>query len=166
MRGLRRFAYALAFGLLAAMVAVNTWPVNRARSNGDPVSGALFPGRPDPVGWLVYPPMEEMQAAPGGGWLATRAVRGTGPEVLTRLDGILKARAERVGGRIEAGRVTWLVRSRLVGFPDLVTADVSALVEGEVRLTIWTRPALPLPDMGRNEAQLRYWFQRLSRPEA
>ncbi|MGA0539003.1 hypothetical protein [Neotabrizicola sp. VNH66] len=159
----RTVLYGLAFGALALKVALHSWPVERAGRNGHPLIGALYPGMPETVGWVLYPPVEEIQPAPGGGVLATVALHGTAEKVLADLAQRLGPRAERVAGAPDKGRMTWLVHSPVMGFPDWVTADASALplVGGEVQLVLWSRPALPLPDWGRNQNRLTGWIADL-----
>lgn len=66
-------------------------------------------------------------------------------------------RTIRLAGSVEEGRITWVVRSRIWGFPDYVTAEVAA--EG---LRLWSRQRYGSRDAGVNAARLKDWVDRLT----
>ncbi|MGF1553997.1 MAG: DUF1499 domain-containing protein [Paracoccaceae bacterium] len=62
-------------------------------------------------------------------------------------------RTQVVAGSVEAGHVTYVQRSRLIGFPDYVS--VKRVAGG---LAIWSRARYGLSDFGVNERRVRGWL--------
>jgi uncharacterized protein (DUF1499 family) len=117
----------------------------------------------DPARWHVAPLAE----GPAGEVVVAGLNRATlrlGPEagapadLLARLDAVALAtpRTVRLAGSVEAGRITWITRSALWGFPDYTTAEVRP--DG---LAIEARSRFGQGDMGVNAARLRDWLARL-----
>lgn len=82
--------------------------------------------------------------------------------VLSALDGIVVAtpRTKRLAGSPEDGRMTWITRSQLWGFPDFTTAQV--LNDGDgARLCIVGRQGIGGYDWGVNAARVTGWAQTL-----
>jgi uncharacterized protein (DUF1499 family) len=79
--------------------------------------------------------------------------------VLARLDAIAlaKPRTERLAGSPAEGRITWITRSALFGFPDYTTAQV---VDGP-GLCIAGRQRFGSQDLGVNAARIGGWVQEL-----
>ncbi len=79
--------------------------------------------------------------------------------LLTRLDTIALAspRTTRLAGSAETGRITWLTRSWLMGFPDYTTAQITAGPDG-TRLDILARQRFGVSDLGVNAARLTGWM--------
>ena len=69
-------------------------------------------------------------------------------------------RTHRLAGSPEAGRITWITRSRLWGFPDYTTAQVTQTPTGP-RLDIHARLRFGRSDMGVNAARLHAWLAQL-----
>ncbi len=85
-----------------------------------------------------------------------------GPDDLARLDAIALAtpRTVRLAGSVEEGRISWVTRSRLMGYPDVTTAQVVA--QGtDARLCVVARQVIGQSDMGVNGARLRDWLRQL-----
>ena len=82
--------------------------------------------------------------------------------LLTRLDATALAtpRTRRLAGSAEDGRITWETRSRLIGFPDYTTAQVSQTAGG-TRLDILARSRFGASDFGVNAARLTAWLETL-----
>ena len=80
--------------------------------------------------------------------------------LLSRLDAIAMAtpRTVRLAGSVGEGRMTWITRSALWGFPDYTTAEVGA--QG---LTMYARLRFGGGDMGVNAARLAGWIASLSK---
>lgn len=79
-------------------------------------------------------------------------------EALARLARVAAAapRTRLLAGSAEEGRMTWVARSALWGFPDYVTAEVAP---GGLRL--WSRLRYGRGDMGVNLARLQDWLGRM-----
>lgn len=84
-------------------------------------------------------------------------------DLLARLDAIALAtpRTTRLAGSPETGRITWISRSLLWGFPDYTTAQATPLPEG-TRLDLYARLRFGGDDMGVNLARLTGWLARLT----
>lgn len=113
----------------------------------------------DPSVWHVAPVAEgapgEVVAAEGA---ASLRLQGDGPALLARMDAVAMAtpRTVRLAGSVEEGRITWITRSALWGFPDYTTAQVTP--DG---LTVYARLRFGRGDMGVNAARLRNWLAQL-----
>ncbi len=81
--------------------------------------------------------------------------------LLARLDAIAMAtpRTIRLAGSANEGRITWVTRSRVWGFPDYTTAEI-----GPIGLTIFARLRFGGGDYGVNAARLRAWLDALTQP--
>jgi uncharacterized protein (DUF1499 family) len=141
----------LALGLLVALVAFAAY-VRLAPSDA---------GR-----WHVAPVAEGVAgdvAVAGMNRATLLLAPDAGPpaDLLARLDAVALAtpRTVRLAGSVEEGRITWITRSALWGFPDYTTAEVRA--DG---LFIEARSRFGQGDMGVNAARLRDWQGRLFGP--
>lgn len=120
----------------------------------------------DPAVWHVDPVTEA--AADGtvrtglGDARVALVLRGTPEEVLSKLDAIALAtpRTRRLAGSAAEGRITWVTRSALWGFPDYTTAAVRSEAEG-TRLDLFARLRFGGSDLGVNAARLTDWVGRL-----
>lgn len=83
-------------------------------------------------------------------------------EALAKLDAIAMAtpRTTRLAGSPDEGRITWVTRTLLWGFPDYTTAEATPDGTG-TRLTIHARNRFGQGDLGVNAARLRDWLPRL-----
>ncbi len=93
---------------------------------------------------------------------ATCLVPGTPLETLNKLEAtaLTSARTIRLAGTPEQGRITWVARSFLMGYPDYVTAEASQNPDG-TRLDIFSRQRFGDGDMGINAARLKDWLSHL-----
>jgi uncharacterized protein (DUF1499 family) len=84
--------------------------------------------------------------------------------VLAALDAIARdqPRTELLAGAPETLRMTWVSRSRIMGFPDYVTAEVVGTAAG-TRLDILSRQRYGDGDHGVNAARLQTWLAALDR---
>ena len=139
-------------GLLAALLAgVMAW-VRTAPS--DPARWHVDPGAALAADCTVRTGAGDARAA--------CILPGTPAEVLARLDAVALAtpRTARLAGSPEEGRITWVTRSALWGFPDYTTA--AARAEGDAtRLDIHARLRFGQSDLGVNAARLGDWLTRL-----
>ncbi|RDC72516.1 DUF1499 domain-containing protein [Rhodovulum sp. 12E13] len=122
----------------------------------------------DPAAWHVDP----ASAEPGPGRFVVNPEGGDadGPllampprEALAALDAIARdtPRTRAIAGSVEEGRITYLTRSALWGFPDFTTVE-AVPAEGGSRLVIFARLRFGQDDMGVNEARVRGWLSQLS----
>lgn len=128
----------LAVGLLAY---IRLAPSDTARWHVDP-RGAEDPG---PGGALV---VQQVDAAP--------------QQVLERLSQVALAepRVVLLAGDAEAGRITFVARSKLFGFPDYVTV-AAVPAEAGTELTILSRLRFGGSDLGVNRARVTRWLAQL-----
>lgn len=69
-------------------------------------------------------------------------------------------RTVRLAGSAETGRITWVTRSVIWGFPDYTTAQATVTPQG-TRLDILARLRFGGFDQGVNAARLRAWLAKL-----
>lgn len=83
---------------------------------------------------------------------------GDTTETLRRLDSIaLKTPGtQRLAGSVEEGRITWITRSKLWGFPDYTTAEA-----GPEGVYVFARLRFGKSDLGVNAARLTSWLADL-----
>lgn len=123
----------------------------------------------DPARWHVDPVATELRG--DGGWKAGAApADAEGPvfaaspeEVLMAFDAVAEEtpRTRRLAGDPAEGRITYVTRSRLWGFPDYTTVAATP-VEGGTQLTVLARLRFGGSDMGVNRARVEGWTLRLS----
>lgn len=90
---------------------------------------------------------------------ATCLLAGTPLDTFAKLDATAMAtpRTSRLAGLPTDARITWVSRSRLMGFPDYITAEVSQSPAG-TRLDIFSRQRFGNGDGGVNAARLHDWL--------
>lgn len=135
----------LVWGLLAALVVFAGY-VRLAPS--DPARWHVAPLSDGPWGVVV----------PAEGSASLRLESADARELLARLDAVALAtpRTTRLAGSVEEGRITWVTRSALWGFPDYTTAEVRP--DG---LYLHARLRFGRGDMGVNAARLETWRRAL-----
>jgi uncharacterized protein (DUF1499 family) len=86
-------------------------------------------------------------------------IQGDPKALLARLDAIATAtpRTMRLAGSAEVGRITWVTRSAVMGFPDYTTAQI---MDGP-SLCIAGRQRFGSQDWGVNAARIGGWMQEL-----
>lgn len=120
----------------------------------------------DPARWHVAPPLAALetggatgtvQEVPGGA--AVQIAAADPAAALSRLDAIAMAspRTRRLAGSVAEGRITWISRSLIWGFPDYTTAQITP-----GGLAIHARQRFGANDWGVNAARLRGWLAQLS----
>lgn len=118
----------------------------------------------DPARWHLAPPADLFQGLQPG---QVKPLEGAAvlilpaedpAALLARLDAVALAtpRTRRLAGSPDEGRITWITRSALWGFPDYTTAE--ATPQG---LRLYARLRFGRSDMGVNAARLRDWLARL-----
>lgn len=108
----------------------------------------------DPARWHVAPEGDANKNFKRG---ALRVVE-TGPEGLALFDAIARAapRTRVLAGSVEDGMVTYITRTRVMGFPDYTTAAQ----DGD-RLRVVARSRFGRSDLGVNRERLEGWLNRL-----
>jgi Protein of unknown function (DUF1499) len=86
----------------------------------------------------------------------------TAETLLSKLDATALAtpRTTRLAGTPQTGRITWITRSALMGYPDYTTAEASQTPTG-TRLDIHARQRFGAGDWGVNAARLVAWLKGL-----
>ena len=67
-------------------------------------------------------------------------------------------RTTRLAGTPQSGRITWVTRSALMGYPDYTTAEATVTPTG-TRLDIFARQRFGEEDFGVNAARLKDWLK-------
>ena len=149
---LKMIAY-IVLGLIGVAVALSVFvrlaPSDPARWHVDPVAAA-DPG----MGGVRYVPTPEGGPVP---------VYDLPPEdLIAALDRFAMAqpRVTRLAGSAAEGRITYVVRSALWGFPDHVTVEALALGPDRATLAILSRLRYGGSDMGVNRARIDDWLGR------
>ncbi|MBA4326466.1 MAG: DUF1499 domain-containing protein [Rhodobacter sp.] len=114
----------------------------------------------DPALWHVAPLAQGAEGsvvAEKGA--ASLRLAGDGAALLARLDDIALAtpRTTRLAGSVAEGRITWITRSAVWGFPDYTTAEA-----GPEGLVVQARLRFGRDDMGVNAARLQDWQASLT----
>ncbi|MCG6902339.1 MAG: DUF1499 domain-containing protein [Rhodobacter sp.] len=115
----------------------------------------------DPARWHVDP---STAGDPGRtGVLRRVAVFGDPATALARFDRIAQAAGASVlAGSVAAGHITYVARSRLIGFPDYITVQAEpGNPDCVTELVILSRLRFGWSDSGVNGARLDRWFERL-----
>lgn len=114
----------------------------------------------DPARWHVDP---AAAADPGRSGVLLRVQLADRPErALERFDRTARAapRVSLLAGSIQAGRITYVARSKWVGFPDYITVTARAAETGST-LIILSRLRFGQSDLGVNRARLENWLEAL-----
>jgi len=96
------------------------------------------------------------------GYLAKINLTASADDVLRSLDKVVRAtpRTRVLAGSVDDGRITYITRSRLWGFPDYTTVWVEGLDEGS-RLTLYGRLRFGYSDSGVNRYRIQAWLKVL-----
>ena len=133
-------------GVVLAIAAVLAYvrfaPSDPARWHVDIAAADFVP----PVRWAAFCP------SPG----SREFVSGS---TLAKLADVAEAtpRTTRLAGSVAEGRITWITRSRLFGFPDYATAATIGTTDGP-QLCIVSRQRFGSEDGGVNAAKLQSWL--------
>jgi uncharacterized protein (DUF1499 family) len=97
-----------------------------------------------------------------GGDMAPVLLPAPPAEVAARLDAVAMGESgtERIAGDPAAGFVTYVQRSRMMGFPDAVSVRITSAEAGS-QVTIWSRSRFGQSDMGVNRARVERWLAAL-----
>ena len=152
----------LRFALGAALVAAATGCMMIRAAGHDPARWHVDPATAERTGkpndYLVAP--EGTTAAPVDRVLG---VLGESPAaVMARLDAVARAapRTEVVAGTPEELFVTYVQRSKWIGFPDYVSVK-AVPVEGGGSLIVWSRARYGYSDLGVNADRVERWLAEM-----
>ncbi|KMW57563.1 hypothetical protein AIOL_002528 [Candidatus Rhodobacter oscarellae] len=114
----------------------------------------------DPTRWHVDPVAAKDPGQAGA--LIRHAVPLSPTEALAVFDALVQpaVRTARLAGSVEEGRVTYVARSLVMGFPDYITATAVPTETGS-ELVILSRLRFGRSDLGVNRARLQRWLQQL-----
>jgi hypothetical protein len=92
-----------------------------------------------------------------------RIRKGNVTDVSTIIDRTARSEgAQLIGGSVEKGHMTYVARTRIMGFPDAVSIKVTPAGDGQVRIEVFSRSRFGYSDMGVNNARVARWLERLS----
>lgn len=78
--------------------------------------------------------------------------------VAARIDAIATSeRARMIGGDLAEGHMTYVARSRIMGFPDAISVRLVPVGEGGTRMEVFSRARFGYSDMGVNAARVARW---------
>jgi len=135
--------------LAGLMVYIRFAPTDAARWHVDPMTAPV----PAMNGWLLR---DGDGSAPSPVFAADQVA------LLAALDAVAMAspRTDRVAGSPEEGRITWVTRTRIMGYPDYTTVTTVAGADG-TRLVILGRQRFGSGDWGVNRARIEDWVARV-----
>lgn len=121
----------------------------------------------DPAQWTTLPDLpvwdqgaafDQITPLTGAAALRLSSAKGDPADLLARLDTLAMAtpRTSRLVGTVADGRITWITRSALWGFPDFTTAEVRS--DG---LYVYARLRFGKEDLGVNAKRLTDWLAAL-----
>lgn len=112
----------------------------------------------DPDRWHVVPNVNADKDFPGG----IKRLITTGPDGLERLNALALAtpRTRVLAGSVDAGMITYVTRSKLIGFPDYTTVQQTVQQDGYM-LKIYGRLRFGRSDFGVNRARVKVWVDAL-----
>ncbi|WP_237267435.1 DUF1499 domain-containing protein [Sulfitobacter alexandrii] len=98
------------------------------------------------------------ETALDGGFIWREDVGANGPERLARLDGIIRRtpNTQVLAGSVDDGQVTYVTRTRWIGFPDYTTVTLDDGI-----LEVYGRLRFGRSDMGVNGKRIRGWIDQL-----
>ncbi len=141
---------ALALGIAGMVAYVRMAPSDPARWHVDPTL-ARKPTTPN--SWLLRPEGGDGQAP----------VYDMSAQRLARLfDSFVtgQPRIRRLAGSAQEGMITYVARSRIIGYPDYVTVRILARKDGRAGLAIWSRARFGYGDGGVNRRRVEGWLKR------
>jgi uncharacterized protein (DUF1499 family) len=128
----------------------------------------------DPAFWHVDPATTQRTGYPNDYLIAPPGATSARPdelaqvhslspqELLRRFDSVAldQPRTRRVAGSPEEGRVTYVQRSRVFGFPDYISVR-AVEAPGGAALIVWSRSRFGFGDFGVNRARVEDWIAKL-----
>ena len=144
----------VALGLVGLMILLAAW-IRLAPS--------------DPARWHEDPRLVARPATPNfhlirmvGGDAMPQVFQMSAEALARRVDDIARAEgAELIAGSVQAGHMTYLTRTRIMGFPDYTSVLVEPAGDGAMLLG-FARARFGQSDLGNNRARLERWIAALS----
>lgn len=123
----------------------------------------------DPARWHEDPRLVSRPTTPNfhlirmvGGDAMPQVFQTTPQELAARMDEIARADGARlIAGTLDAGHMTYLTRTRLMGYPDYTSILIEPAGEGAMLLA-FARARFGHSDLGNNRARLERWIAELS----
>ncbi|MBD3677652.1 MAG: DUF1499 domain-containing protein [Rhodobacteraceae bacterium] len=123
----------------------------------------------DPVRWHVNPLSAD---SPGEAGILLRPEGGddvaptwqmTSEDLLAAFDQVARAapRTRKLAGSVEEGQITYVTRTKWMGFPDYVSVRAVPAGEGKATLAVFSRLRFGGSDLGVNRARLMGWLARI-----
>ena len=152
----KALAYGLIFALFAGVLALMA-AVRLAPSDPSVWHVAIA----DPADPQPGPCVDQIKLVAKGA-RATCLLSADPVTALTTLNttALATPRTTLLAGTAQARRITWISRSRLMGYPDYITAEARPTPLG-TRLDIFSRQRFGTGDQGVNAARLRDWLGAL-----
>lgn len=146
---IRPILLVLIVAVLGLLAYIRLAPSDPLVWNIDPAAAPL----PTTNGWLVRPE---------GGNAASPVLAMDASAALTAVDAVAMAtpRTIRLAGSVAEGRITYVTRSRLMGYPDYTTVSTIP-VPGGTALLIYARQRFGQGDQGVNQARVETWLAQL-----
>jgi hypothetical protein len=133
-------------GLVAALaLIIRNYPLDAGRWHIDPTAPGFQPG----ANWAVFCPL------PGAREFSTAGLQALADIALAT------PRTKVLAGSVEEGRITFVTRSLVMGFPDFTTAAVVPSDAGP-RVCLYARQGIGDYDWGVNAARVRDWAGQLT----
>jgi uncharacterized protein (DUF1499 family) len=155
----RGLVAALALAVIAAYAVINLAEDDPARWHVDPATMAL---RRTPNEFLAAPPGTTV-ASPH---MATAIRPGTPQQLLACFDAIARSqpRVTVLAGDLDSLMITYVQRSRFIGFPDYITVKAvpgePGTSGGRAGLIVYSRSRYGYGDFGVNEARVTSWLAK------
>ncbi len=134
--------------ILLALAFVRFAPINMISAHKEPQLG--------------QPIKQAATIDQSGGFYTSRILDGFPGENMRQIDEIIRntPRTSVVAGSVSSGMVTYVTRSRILGFPDLTTVKVELTKDG-THLWLWGRLKYGLSDYDVNKRRILGWLQQL-----
>ncbi|MEM9249184.1 MAG: DUF1499 domain-containing protein [Pseudomonadota bacterium] len=140
---------------LAAIVAALVFAAYVRLAPSDPMTWHTDPAQ-------ARPALGHFVVLPEGGDAPSPRFAASPADVLEALDAVALAtpRTTRLAGSPQEGRITYVTRSRLWGFPDYTTVAAQP-VDGGTALVLHARLRFGQSDLGVNAARVEVWLNAL-----
>ena len=139
------------FGFLAAVIVLNVYI-------------RLAPSRAADWHETKLPPLGAGQFPAVSGYVEQRDIEGDGAAQMAQLDQIIRATPQTMAlvGTLESGKMTYVTRSKVIGFPDYTTVSlIKDAQTGATALQVFGRLRFGRSDLGVNRQRIEGWLAQL-----